>query len=540
MAKEQLFVRFEGYGGQDIPLISSEINWTFDSISTFSFSIQAKDIDWKNSVDTPVSIHDLGRVLKFGKIIKRPNLQLTDDESIVAQFECEDYLTELSCYRRKPDAIYNFADFEDVMNDLISYTNGDWVWVDINAVITKVNVDLRHKATLFSQISEVVRSIPYQHLRYGGLNSSGQHILEIGYFYEQTLHIEKGANLIQLEYVPEFSRCYSLIEPVGQLSGSSNITLEGVQFLQEYQDNDNKDDYPIDKLSDGTWVTLNIPGSSAYIGGQRCTCEITKQYPLVKTNNGQVASVLERLYGGYQLWLLSVKDLINSADHDTYDATIITRTIPKPGDSCYVRGTAQEPVFDRFGDCIGYVDTFEVDSIMRILSVSTNVSEQAINQDLFNDCDVEEWDNQYIVNVRVSERDDLADFDPDLNLFYYAERTNFYENFEVNCENTTQYASFTFNEESTTDCSDVGPEPGFLVEAEVPTCRPAAATNVSANLIFFCFGCGGANVTASNVTTPANLSGTASACLTLDNGSNNFDDLPSGWELAVDWQFIFS
>lgn len=529
---EQLIARING---QDLNIINGSIEYKFDEVSTFSFSIPVTDIDLEYLTNCHVDIIKIGHVIKEGYIFKRPQLTIDKISPIIAKIECEDHLGELICYRPKINAQYQFMLFSDVLDDLITATGGDWVWVDVNAIVAEVNLDLRTKENLFGQISELVKSVPYQHMRYGGLNGSGQHILEIGYFLEPSLNISKGGNLLSLKQTSNFSRCYSEIEPYAEMGGlDTPITLEGVTSLPEYAANPNIVEFPIILLSDGSYVVQN----SSRIDDPRCRCSLKRNFSVITPRStGSRPTILERIYAGYALYLKSVRHLLNADDYEVYNADIIVSEIPKPGDRISVYSVfVEEPVFNNLGEIITYIETFQLTGDFRIHSVSYDLS-QGVNYKNY-DCEIPE--NHFIINVEFSTRDDSIDYDEQLYLYEHLERYDHYNYADQGCTSFIQFVSDNFDNTVIPDCSSGGAFDGYHITVDVPTCRPETANNVTVNVVVYLFGFPGHTATVHNIVQPVDIFGTAEACIAIDNGDHDITALPATAYVAWDFQFNFT
>lgn len=451
--------------GLDTPVLDGSINWQMDAVSSFSFTIPSKYIDYSNARNSNVKIIENGVTLITGYIDKRPTLSMDGDGNTTVSIECVGELGRLTKHKANSIGHFQNTAVTTIIINLLGSLTSEWE-LSINTMIDPTittTIDLRGKETLFSQIIETIKSVPDVHLRYGGINEdTNKHILDIGNFNIVNHYGFESSNLFDLKWNPNSNEVIEKVESYGEIAADNRVTLFNALADSRLKDHVDYADYPILEDTDGTYYVQNLNAT----GGS----SKRKKFDMIKTKNDEVPTVEEVAQAGYALYLKTLRFLKQNQEHDSYSFTFYSGAVPEIGDKIHIRSYIREPIFDAFGNVIDYIKTFEVNDAYRIVSLSHSLGEMKLfDENLL-----------YSFEIEVTTNDEAEQIDPDLELY---ERLESYDEFDTSEGNPIEYGpilttSTTHDDSDAADCMSAGsgPTDGKEFVVSSPAVPPGATS----------------------------------------------------------------
>lgn len=398
--------------GQHIAVTKADVSWGQNIANDFSVSIPAREIDWSDVLLKDVVLWHRGKKIISGFVNEPAQLELPDNQVLVAKLECLDDLGRLTCKRALTDSHYQNIQVSIILQDLLQSTT-DWTLTDTSTMIDPLavtTVDLRNKEHLWAQIIEVVKSIPRCFVRYGGYNTLlGKHELHIGNFDNERTNVVQNQNLVDLSLQRGSQSSYTTIEAYGDRSASKRVTLEDALLFPATTSHPDYPTYPIslDPLT-GTYVCQDLtPGKRG--------CEITKTFSVHKTQNNAPPTTTQIRQTGFAIWQKCVRFFQQNSTTDTYTVKAFLPESPLVCDRTWIQGSVSEMIYDHVAQCMRWTETFSIAESLRITKVSTNLQTNAQSP---GDCP-EDW---VLYSLEVTNSDYANEDDSDMQLFDSLER----------------------------------------------------------------------------------------------------------------------
>jgi hypothetical protein len=435
----------------DYEIVGGNIKYNLDKANTFDVQIRAAEIEWQTLHGTDIEVYENGELIISGFVDKRPKLKIKTGQTIVASIKCLDELGRLTLERAKSTAHYQDQQIVAIISDLFTSVGATWTLSLVNMIdpLITTTIDVRNKETLFAQISEAIRSVPNLHMRYGGIDISGDYILEIGDFGDVVDEAVQDSNLISIS--PRFNteKVYKTIESFGDLTNTTRISL-----LDALSDPRTilHPDYAQFPISQDPVTLVWICTNTAVVNG----ANVRKSLNVIKTKNDSPPTVTEIAEAGYALWLKTVRLMKSAIDYETYSGQYISQIIPGVGDKLKVKSDIYEPVYDAFsGFAKTKHKTFSVDGELRLTDVSYGL--ERLEE---NDANSFEQTTKRIVDFEVVSIDDKENIDPDLELYERLERFNNFDNLSDSVQfYPVQVTTVTWDWSHAADCNVAGGPP---------------------------------------------------------------------------------
>lgn len=352
-------------GSKLVNPIEFNIDYTLDAYAEFSLSVPADEIDIREIRGKDIEIYLDNDFFVSGIIIERPIFNISDKKNKI-QIRALDEMGRLSCIRAKSNSHYQDQLIITILNDLLQFAPS--FTLDItnypNALTDVTTIDLTSKETLWAQISEVVKSIPDLHIRYGGMVSN-QHVLEIGNFDNLLYSLQEGVNLVSLQLEPDEQRVYKIVESFGGWSTDERITLQNAINDGRALIHPDYVQFPIvyDALTDTFYVeNLEVDG-----------CETTKKFELAKTKRENAPTAAERNEAGYALWLKSVRFLKQNQSFESYSGSVLRKEKMLLGERVHVVASVYEHYYNITTGTKEKAKVFEVNNDFKITKIGTKL-----------------------------------------------------------------------------------------------------------------------------------------------------------------------
>ena len=515
-----LFARIDG---QDFELIDFDADWVVDQANTFSIDVLAKEFAWRNSMYSDVEIYDGKDLVISGFVDKSPKLEMKDGGPLVVALSCLDELGRLTCDRAKFDAHYQDQQVLSILTDLISVATIPWVLSLVNMVdpLVVTTIDLRSKETLFAQIVETVKSTPQVHLRYGGQQITGEHVLEVGNFGDVNAEGIQGHNLLGLKLNYNTEKMYRIVESYGDSTLSQKISLFDALSDARTAVHPDYAQFPISlDAATGSYIVTNAAISEG--------CSVRKSFNVIKVKNDTTPTAAEVAEAGYALWLKTVRFMQKSTSYETYSAEVLLPSQPDVGDNMFIRSVVREPVYDAMtGKIVAQHETFEVNDDFRITKVGFTTEQVALPDGQYYDLHQQEL----VYSIELTSNDEAEMIDPDAELFARLEDHTEFDDVGASLVlYPIQSTTLTYNSTNAADCNGSGVLTGklFLHTSPVP---PVGATGV---ITWYVANPG--NMDIYNYTPPAVVGNNWSACI-QPNGGNWPPPVGVNYTVTVYWQF---
>lgn len=358
--------------GVDMPVIEASITWELDAAEDFEIEVAAQGFDWRTAYNAPVALLRDGQVLVSGLVALKPEATFNNEAAQIT-LKCMGEFARLTRLRALGDAKYQDAPVIGILLDLLP---DGWTLdvVNMDDPTVTTTIDLRQKNQRFGQIVQLVESIPYFHLRYGGINDAGLYVLAVGNFNTVTTALHDGNLIDELQISPGQNDVLREIEAFCN-SADNVITLEDVVTPGTANSlaaaHPLFADFPISQASDGAWIVTNN-AVDAGLGGA-----IRKSFSGVKLGAEPTDSDLNE--AGFALWLNAVQHLIVNSDYEVYSASAALADTPHVGDRTHIRLMRAERVRDSLsGLYTQQAQTLALDTEIRITSVSHDLMQQTI------------------------------------------------------------------------------------------------------------------------------------------------------------------
>lgn len=359
--------------GRDFRITGGDWKSRLDDADEFSFRVLARDVpDYQALLYQDAALIYNGALLVSGEIVASRFYRANREQPLQIEFDCTGELGRLEGVKAAAGAHYQNTAVTSILNTILP---ADWTLRLVNMVdpLLETTIDVRNKETLLPQIVAVIGGLPNLHFRYGGLDSNGEYVLEIGDFNTLTEHYVVGVNAqhIQRDYTSHGA--LSEILPYGYLSSDTIVTLTDL-----YSDPPTQTLHPaiaaritahpdyanFAVVPDGVEFVVQNPAVSISRSTRR-------QYRLVKTKNDFPPTADERAEAAYALWLSTVADLKQSSLYEKFSAQVLLYKPPSIGDKAQLIGIVREPVIDPLSQVMEYIETFRLDAQHRIVSFNT-------------------------------------------------------------------------------------------------------------------------------------------------------------------------
>lgn len=392
-----------------VSLLKVNIKQTLDEVGSFTIEIPSSEIDIRNIRGAEVIVYRNNTQLISGYVHERIGFTLKENGNVNAKLKCFDELGRLT--REAAITTLHIQDtlVTTVIDNILSASQfTSWTRTNVNfenSATETVTIDLRSKDTMFSQIVEVVKAVPSLHLRYGGVDSFGARVLEIGNFNQITEQFTQGVNLQELQMSPLQETQYSQIYAVGGLSGDTRVTLANALADPRYA---------TDPLALQFPIKVNPISGQAYIDHLNSNVEnaISKSFNFQKTNNETDVTETEIAEAGYSLWKKAISFIQSYGEFDTYTGAVITNRIPLVGDRAIISSVATERAFNELTMSYDEVEVFEVLADLRIVGVETSLEEY----EMIDEFALARLNNEIIVDFEVTSGEQAQEFDESIIL----------------------------------------------------------------------------------------------------------------------------
>lgn len=293
-------------------------------------------------------------------------------------------LADLSNIRGKSDAQYTDNTVVAILVSLLTRAPG-WALGDTTTMVdagVTTTVDLRDEERLLAQITKTVESVPDLYFRYGGFDSLGNRLVDIGYFDD-----DSEVALEQVDDAELASRQGKLgwggIRQINKDEDRSNILYQIEAYGGVYEDANEVDqtisladalvgdpalgydpDYPIVNTGNGL-VVRSVANYNAGVGA-----EVTRFYDEHVPDTDEVPTAAEIQDAAIAAYQHAVKDLKEASGAEvTYSLDVVGLTVSNrwaknpyytvPGDSDIAwNGDFADltPLNDDYADRVGYTD----------------------------------------------------------------------------------------------------------------------------------------------------------------------------------------
>ncbi len=364
-----MYARFQD---RDIHITSAKVNWALNQAADFELKIPLQELNSLLQIRMrDIEIYRRGVLFLKGFISDSPEIDLDESGVIVVKLNGFSGMGELTRFRAKSESHYQDIVVLDILEDLLTMTNGSWELGDTSTMVDPIiptTIDLRQKEELFAQIVATIKAVPDVHIRYGGM-VDGIHQIDVGNFNQETEVFQQGHNLLTLKRKRVTAPFYSVVEAYGNWAGSETVlSLQNALADARTTMHPDYDRYPItfDAVTN-TWIlsdTQETEGS-----------EVTQFFSLAKTKNDEPPTAAQIAEAGYALWLKAVRFLKSHVEHEEYSSDVYLDHVPVVGDKARIHSTVVEPVFDPVTREVVHVPIFEVRDSYRITSVDYSFEE---------------------------------------------------------------------------------------------------------------------------------------------------------------------
>lgn len=391
-SKNDVKVRINGY---DLPLVDGDIQYELSAVSEFSVKVHQQRLlalGITINIGDPIAIYIDGVPQISGFSILSPEKSIDKSGIVLTEVKCRQDSGLLISERAWTSAHFQNTNVISALTSILGlstdFTIGDTSTVsDPSAVIT---ADLRSKETLFSQITGVIESTQDINWRYGGFDGVN-HLIDFGSFGDDSfLKIVKGHNLIDIKEKKESNTPYKDVYATGGASADVPATLQGALNIQPTLSTD--PDYPIVTDARGELVVRNNAVSSGFT--------VNKEFKINKTENSEPPSQLEIDQAGLSLYNHAVRFLQENQTKVEYSVTVAIESLPKVGQTVYLKAEVDEIVYDQFTQREVTVNTFEVDDSFYVISYSVKLGESAEKRNALDNSTSE----LFIVDMTISNK----------------------------------------------------------------------------------------------------------------------------------------
>jgi hypothetical protein len=363
-----LFAKIDGI---DFAVISASISWKQSEAADFNFEILQKELVESQIIPylKDVSLVFAGNTIVSGIVYDEPQVDIKNG-LVVSKVHAYDEVGRLIAKMSRFGAHYQNIDVIAIVGDLLGSTS-DWELGDISTMIDPTEtstIDLRSKEVLWSQVSEVTKSIPGLFVRYGGVNeSNGKFQLDMGNFGEiSDLSIADSENIVSISKEKSSGRQYIRVRAIGGKSGSTTVTLEHAANFDPTLLVD--PDFPISNTTNG-WIVTNNALSDGF--------EVAKKFTTHKPRNDTPPTAAETNEAGYGLYLQTRRFMERNAEFDTLSVDVVSNIIPVIDERFFVNTQIKEKVYDYASEVPQSLQTFNVNDFYRATSISLNFNTSA-------------------------------------------------------------------------------------------------------------------------------------------------------------------
>lgn len=447
--------------GQDIPIIKGDYQQKQNQIGVFQIDIPLNDLQHRTLQGETIELYWRDQLVVSGLVTDQPAIKIGNGkERLVLTLSCEDQLTYLACVDAKftEDAHYQNIRVVDIIQNLlgwITYTGAtpEWDFTDISTMIDsdiRTTLDLRTKATIWSQIIETVKSVPRVFVRFVGINATtGNPEIAIGAFGDLTHRGYQHDNLLDIRLDRGNARNIRDIVALSGRSADSPVSLGEATITPEA-------DFPIIEypLGSNRFFVRNLNVAQG--------CAMTEYFQINKTLNEEVADSdsLPRSEVANALYYKAVRELQRNAPFLSLTGTFWFRTPPLIGDRIWVRSWVNESVYNEATEEEEWVASFFIDEPLIITSIQHMLTSVEL-WDEFTETGVEA--DEYVLQMTDNEYADTSD--DALDLFEILKPTNWADRITSPTANRgTTYVEVTHNRATDpADCGVSGKEFSFAL-----------------------------------------------------------------------------
>lgn len=382
----------------DFNVISASYDITQNEIGKIDFTILYADTDGAD-----IGYRDIelvyGSYVFTGILIETTDPEPKDGKVLLP---CHAYtdLGRLLCEKANSDGHYQNVLVSVIVQNLLSTTT-NWLLTDTSTMIDPndlTTIDLRSsKENLFSQVAEVIKSVPSLTIRYLGYNGgTGNHEVGIGNFGARRWYCIQNENLVDIKPSTVQRKPLWKIEAISDKSGNERVTLQSLVSppYAPYTSHPDAVDYPV--VLDGAKYV--VKDNSMTRG-----CSIVKNYSIHKTKNDSEPTTPEVTETAFAVWRQAIRDLQKNRPHHSFNVTGVFDEVPLVSDMMYVHAVVEEKIYDPVARTEIILRTFNVDDWYRIVGVKCNFEDNANGRLKFE--------------VSVSDEDYAETSDPDVEMY---------------------------------------------------------------------------------------------------------------------------
>jgi hypothetical protein len=504
---------------QEYSINKLSIKWKLNSSEEFDVDIYTQitnDVFSFRGKD--VQIYKNRELIISGFIDKKPLATIAENSLSTVSIKCLGELGRLVCYKSKFSSHYQDSPILTILTDLLSVTNGEWVLEVVNFLEPSISttLDLRTKETLFSQITETVKSAPNINLRYGGFNGTN-HVLQVGDFGDRTYYIDENRNLLELSIEAHNEKEFRSVAAYGDVSAGGKITLSDALINPLTLESEHYGKYIIEQDFDGEYILTNTE-TDAF-------CNLRKSFNVIKTKNDEVPTLEQISEAGYALFLKAVRFLESNEEIEKYSVSFLNELIPKLGQKLFINSIVSEPVYNDYGNKVDSVEIFRISKSLKITSLNLNFESQHYPEGL-------QTDNLYNLSATINSGQGYEEIDNELILYEKLEKYDEFDdaNGVPTIFSPVLVSSTTHGSSSSADCTINTPNDAKTFVVVTPT-PPTGATDVSV-----VYAVSPSTSIIGSVTPPASVGSNLTACIKPAVG--NFPPPPDQpITLTVYWLF---
>lgn len=454
---------------RDFQVFGGDWNGKLDDADTFSFNLLLADVpDYQSLRYQSASLVYSGEVLVSGEIINYRLKRSSREAPIEVEFECTGELARLEGVRAVTASHYQDS---AVLSILATILPSNWAVQQVNMPdpLISTTIDLRNKEKLMQQLVSVFDGVPNLHFRYGGLNGSGDYILEVGDFNTLIDAYTEGINAKSI--TRDFTSYEVLrdIVPYGFLSSDSVITLADLYSNPLTQIINASIAAKFTGHPDFATFPVIIDGDDFLVRNLAVSIDRSarQQARLVKTKNNIPASADDKAQAAFALWLSALAVLKRSTLYQKFKVQVLLGKAPSIADRAKLSGVVQEPIFSD-NAVVEYVPTFEVDADYRIVEFSTKLETGELNG----------YEGIWF-DVICTDNDSAEEVDPELAIYRRLEQVGDFDDKAASVIlSPPLLASQTHDSGDVSDCIGTGPTDGKIFTVVAPT-PPIGSVGVS-------------------------------------------------------------
>lgn len=440
--------------GQDIPLIKAVYTTRQNTIGIFTVDIPLNDLNRAILQGSEIELYWRNNLIVSGLVTDQPSTKISDGrERLQITLSCEDQLTYLACVDAKftEDAHYQNIRVVDIFQNLLGwivYTGQtpQWTFNDISTMIDsdiRTTLDLRTKSTIWSQLIEVVKSVPRVFARYAGVDPvTGNPSIAIGAFGELTHWAYQHDNLLDARLNKANARNIRDLVALSGRSADSPVSLGEATITPE-------PDFPI---------LESPPGSNRFFIRNLSVaqgCSTLEYFQITKTKNQEVADTdsLPRSEVANALYYKGVRFLQRNTPFQSLSTACFFLIPPLVGDRVWIRAWVSEPLYNEATEEVEWVASFFVDEPFVMTSIKHGFTSVLLWDEL---TETGREADEYMLDVTDNEYADVSD--DALDLFELLKPTNWADRItSPTYTRGTNYVSITHDRATDpTDCGASG------------------------------------------------------------------------------------